>query len=345
MDVVSEQFCHLQADRIEQIRYEFGRYIKDLDRLRETLAPSGAPGTIVTSAPIVQEVTPDGFPVVPNISFEQLKKKELEDLMRNYLNKHYRMSLMPPLTPVPDISTELACGRNHVPMNALATNTTDFVSAEYLPNAITICDPRNMRKEDIQSFFGHIKQRQDQYGAENAFRFRKALGRDQEHLEINYPDPVPLHHDHGQQSPRKLPKKRGKGKAKGPTLTPGTMPSGISAPDTPAPNTPAPDTPAPDTPAPDTPAPGTSAPHISAPGTSAQPSTPAEFDVPMTIIGQAAMMTLVAKGHPPVLPLNGPNDGDPQYAVPVLALPLPSNDAEQPNVPIDPALLLNMHGT
>jgi hypothetical protein len=55
------------------------------------IMPGPAPG--VTPAAMSIDITPKGFPVLPDASFENFKKENLEDLMRNYLNIHYSISL------------------------------------------------------------------------------------------------------------------------------------------------------------------------------------------------------------------------------------------------------------
>ena len=222
--------------------------------------------------------------------------------------------------PVADTSTELACGRNHVPFSSLTTNTMEFVSPEYLPEDLSIRDPRNMKKHEIQSFFAHIKHRQDHHGAENAFRFIKALGKNQETLGTDYPDTTHL----TQAQVQLLPKKR-KGKEKAPdAVALNTRKSALNT-RTSALNTDV-------TSALDEPAPT---------------DTSHNDDAPMAIIDQASMMALVAQGYPPVPPLNGPNDGDPQYAVPTAtlqklnlqALPSRSNAGRHEDMPVDPLLV------
>ena len=86
---------------------------------------------------------------------------------------------------------------------------------------------------------------------------------------------------------------------------------------------------------PATPAPAPSAHH--------QPTA----DSAMTIIDQASMASLIADGYPPAPLLNGPNEGDPMYAVPtadlrrlnMLSLAFRSEPEQHDDIPIDPDLL------
>ena len=163
------------------------------------------------------------------------------------------------------------------------------------------------------AFFAHIKQRQDQHGTDNSFRFQKVLGKHQETIDASYPTP----RDQIYTSPRK---QKGKEKA-GPMLGLRHTESaqGASALHKPAQNVSAQDV---------------SSSHQLAQGTSARGNH-------LTLIDQASMAKLLRQGHAPVPPVNGPNDGEPQYAVPVTAL----NLLEHPpiingdGIPVDPALL------
>src|SRR6266704_252111 len=120
MGVDAQQFTTLHKDKMSAIQLQFGKYIKDLQWLRQLSGLAPAPASMPDSfvklgqpsalapgirqllgpalvpgsmpAPFVIEITPKGYPVVPDISFEKLKKEELEDLMRNYLSKHYSAS-------------------------------------------------------------------------------------------------------------------------------------------------------------------------------------------------------------------------------------------------------------
>jgi len=59
----------------------------------------------------------------------------------------------------------------HVPFTRLASRSTDYIEDRYVPYEFVWKDPRNMSKETILELCNHIRQRQDQYGAEEGFRF------------------------------------------------------------------------------------------------------------------------------------------------------------------------------
>jgi hypothetical protein len=184
-----------------------------------------------------------------------------------------------------------------------------------------ISDPRNMKKHEIQLFFAHVKQRQEHHGAENAFRFMKALGKNQELVETSYPSSTPL-----QQDSEKLKKQRAKGKQKATSME-------LTSP---VPNAPALFTWTPDIPAMD---------RQPAQSTSAQQPPASSIDSQTTTIDLRQRNELEAKGHPTIWASNGPADGFPVFAVPAMLaqqfklLPVPSLSEPQHDIPIDPSLL------
>jgi hypothetical protein len=67
----------------------------------------------------------------------------------------------------------LASGHHttHVPYGSLAKGTPRFINAEYLPISFIICDPRNLKKEEIRHFLEHLQSRQATHNADQVFRF------------------------------------------------------------------------------------------------------------------------------------------------------------------------------
>ena len=85
MGVDAEPFTTLYQDQMMSIRLHFIQYIKDLQQ-RKQMPADDMPVRRVIS------ITPRGFPLVPDIAFEDASKDELEDMMRDYLSKHYSMA-------------------------------------------------------------------------------------------------------------------------------------------------------------------------------------------------------------------------------------------------------------
>ena len=183
------------------------------------------------------------------------------------------------------------------------------MSQAYLPESFIICNPRNLKKHEIQSFFQHLKVQQDVHGAKDAFQFSKYKGNDCECHDAGYPKTAGLQQEPARASPRKHNAKKGKEKVSAHAMALDTMAPKMLALYAPAPNLSAPET---------------SAQNTVAPDTAAQSKMSTGFmlavaEAPM-VINQASMMALVAQGYLPVPLLNGPNKGEPQYMVPALAL-------------------------
>jgi hypothetical protein len=75
----------------------------------------------------------------------------------------------------------------HPPYKEISTKQTLFIDNKYLPKKTKIKQPRNLSKLEIHHIFKHISQRQEQYGAEDAFKF-KHIKRNKNILISQYPD-------------------------------------------------------------------------------------------------------------------------------------------------------------
>ena len=71
--------------------------------------------------------------------------------------------------------TELASGysKYHVPFSQLAGNVSTYIDPRYLPDGIAFKDPRNMVKPHILAFCNHIRKRQERHGVADAFLFKR----------------------------------------------------------------------------------------------------------------------------------------------------------------------------
>lgn len=201
------------------------------------------------------------------------------------------------------IELELASGSysEHVPFGSLKNNRGKFIDDEYWMHDITIADPHNMRKQDIQTFLDHVKQRQHVQGPHNAFRFRAYQKRNKWYSAL-YP---------GEDTPeaQELPESNITDKPSNGNGTSGediavhlaTALESVQAPH--LPSAPQPD------PAPDT---WSSAidPILIGPGDN------------HVMVNEATMVALRNrnKGLLGVIPINGPNEGQPVYPVPVAEL-------------------------
>ncbi|KAF8809692.1 hypothetical protein BYT27DRAFT_7254409 [Phlegmacium glaucopus] len=108
------------------------------------------------------QLDPNRFPIAPRFaSWNKVSKEDLERLYRMYITQHYR----------------LACSDRHrqAPFQRIAARPSDFIDAEYLPNGITISDPRSMKLEAVVKLFQNITIREEAHGIPNAFRFKAIL--------------------------------------------------------------------------------------------------------------------------------------------------------------------------
>jgi hypothetical protein len=207
-----------------------------------------------------------------------------------------------------------------VPYSSLAEDTLKFVDAKYMPTGFNICDPRNLKKKQLQSFFEHIQSRQTTQSADQVFRFshfqtrrhsqlQKALYGDQE--------VIPAVMSSNARPARQKAKDNTRGHDKDLENFQSTAASGHNLTDI----------------------------------ASSETSNIAPSQESTTIINQRQMSRLLPHGYLTPIPINGPNDGPPQYEVPVetldiLSVPtpeLPSTDLNLPGSPnmlaVDPVLL------
>jgi hypothetical protein len=61
------------------------------------------------------------------------------------------------------------------PFEKIASSTSLFIDAEYLPDGIKINDPRSMKLKDMKDFFTHVGNRERCHGIREAFQFKKVL--------------------------------------------------------------------------------------------------------------------------------------------------------------------------
>jgi len=57
----------------------------------------------------------------------------------------------------------------------MSANIADFVNARYQPNNMSIQYPRNMKRHEIITFFQHMSVRQEKFTASDVFRFKQVL--------------------------------------------------------------------------------------------------------------------------------------------------------------------------
>lgn len=71
----------------------------------------------------------------------------------------------------------------------MKSDTASFIADEYRPPGITFQDPRNMHLDDIRKVLKHCYVRQAESGPESSFRLKMFIGPKRRRLFAEYPDP------------------------------------------------------------------------------------------------------------------------------------------------------------
>lgn len=200
-------------------------------------------------------------------------------------------------------------------------DTSSFIAQEYLPDGVVLQDPRNMHLNDIRKFLRHCYSRQAESGPESAFRFSLYVGRKRKQLSADYPDT-----SNKERNRRK--KKKGKGKQREDSLE-GLIQIDQS----------------------EEPLPVTEEQNTNPGPSNIRLQTISGTRNGLVRIDMGQMLKLKDMGYEALGPVNGPNEGYPEYEVPtaVLAMlkraPHPSEPESAmrhdtiPDSVIDPALL------
>lgn len=184
-------------------------------------------------------------------------------------------------------SAVLASGKKtrQVPYGAMKKDIAAFVPAECLPTGTVISDPRNMNLDDIRNVLQHCYTRQVNVNAESAFRFLVVIGPKRKHVHVNSPG------SNGDElnSRKERRKKKGKGKELADPFV-GLLKIN------PDPTTTV----------------GTEHPLI---GSSDQIQS-RQLPTRLVRINMGVMVQLKEMGYPVSGPINGPNEGLPEFEVP-----------------------------
>ncbi|GLB43116.1 hypothetical protein LshimejAT787_1300170 [Lyophyllum shimeji] len=282
MGVVRQPFKYLYKDMIKEMSLKLMGYVRSL---KESLTPEPL-NTSATPYPLQIKSGEGGFPEVPTVTKDQYTKTELVLLLRKYW--------------------KLASGRSQtrVPFAAISANVAAFVAPEYLPEDrnITIQDPQNMRKAEIEELLQFWKAREVSHGVHSAFRWTAYVKNN-----VRLPAEYGARYDVATATAATKAKRQRRAKAKNP------KPSAARS------------------------APAHAA---SLGGVTAEPQAmqvrngTAAADPPViqtaaglipdedthVMVTHAQMQELVKNGYRAVTPLNGPADGDgdgPQYCIPL----------------------------
>lgn len=190
MGIPSASFLDTYPDEVKSMKLSMMNYIKAL-RTRQTHPdlPFGL-GKGTGHPKIDLQITPGGYPILPvPLPSENWGKKEWENLFTMYIGKHYGKFHSCGRGREFIGFVELATGgkTTHPPYKDISTRQTLFIENKYLPKKTKIKQPRNLSKLQIQQIFSHISQRQEQYGPEDAFKF-KSIKRNKKISVSQYPD-------------------------------------------------------------------------------------------------------------------------------------------------------------
>ena len=205
---------------------------------------------------------------------------------------------------------------SRVPYTAMEANIESFIQAEYRPPGLVFKDPRNMHQMDIMKLLMLWFGWQEEDGPESVFRFQLVVGPNRMLVDAVYPGsqdrPSPkvrkrrtrkkeARHDGGSLGTKRTRKGKGKGKERQLPELDGL----ISMPQLQAQSPPV------------IPGCGSGNRLISsaAPGVGFDELVdPA--NVPMVLVDMGDMQRLNNMGYKPFGPVNGPNEGPPEYLVP-----------------------------
>ncbi|KAJ3561765.1 hypothetical protein NP233_g9994 [Leucocoprinus birnbaumii] len=156
MGVTTSSFLVQYDDQITLMLRRLGEYIKSLQNLKN------------------QSGIVPGIPDSSRRWIASVGKRKLVTLMREFLNAHY----------------VLASGRKRkrVPFLTLEENASLFIEEEYLPASFAMKDPHNLRKEAMEAFFDLVQKRQMERGESDSFRFHAYEVEKGELVPAEYPE-------------------------------------------------------------------------------------------------------------------------------------------------------------
>lgn len=194
----------------------------------------------------------------------------------------------------------------------LENDTNQFIEPKYLPRGMKLKDPRNMTKAHLLAVTEHINARDDKYGTHDAFQFKKYYDGTKlvpaENRDLDGQNNVDEERATARAEKARAASKARKARTQKAKVSKGKQREGPQAPQ------------------PLNPGeqsrrlqPSNIDPRLLAADTRRPGDTDRDFDSepegPTRQIGSVEMEVLLKLGHPPVVPMNGPNDRLPQYQV------------------------------
>ncbi|KAF8958980.1 hypothetical protein BDZ97DRAFT_1923291 [Flammula alnicola] len=293
MGIPARSLIDSHPEEISKMKLLLMDYMKTL-RTKAQVPVAGGIGTNPGLQKVLLTTTSEGYPMLPEPwrNGDESKKK-LEELFSLYIGRHYKLATN---------------GRTvHPPYAAIIENHAAYFSPEYLPPSFTVKHPRNLTKLSLEAFFDHIEARQKDHGPTGAFRF-KSIKHGDTLLPAKYPaSAADAGAGAGAAGRRKAKTRKTKTTAKKTKRTKAAntkkAPNPVNDPNTSATSS------------------------HQGPGAGAVPSeerlpdattdlTNSEAgDNSFVIVNEYVMAQIHAAGYPMPLPVNGPADGLPKYAI------------------------------
>ncbi|KAJ3484565.1 hypothetical protein NLJ89_g11969 [Agrocybe chaxingu] len=174
-DSMKTHLCHPRAQNFTMknpalVRELKAKLLEYIAAVREDVVSIAAEAGAAAGGPTVEhpdleiKLTDEGFPIVlpllsPGALQQEQFKKEIEPVLRDYMNHHYY----------------LASGRTrrHVAYDTVQANQDLFIESQYLPPGMIFKDPCSMRLQDVQQLLAFLRQCQQDVGPAAAFRWSR----------------------------------------------------------------------------------------------------------------------------------------------------------------------------
>lgn len=179
MGVPSALFIDTYEDDIHSMKLSMLEYVIALQTKKDMPdVPFGAGaghGNNRDGPKIVLETSHSGFPILPiPLPSQSWNKHDWEQLFTTYMGRHYcKPKQMFPFQMF-TYGIDLATGgkSSHLPYADIEQRQTAFIETKYIPATIKIRQPRNMTKPVIQELFQHLSRRQEMDGPDRTLIFK-----------------------------------------------------------------------------------------------------------------------------------------------------------------------------
>ncbi|KAF8804320.1 hypothetical protein BYT27DRAFT_7213959 [Phlegmacium glaucopus] len=153
MGIPAQSFADMHKDKIDELKRHLMDYVKSLQQMTGLVSDAEARDSRALPPEWQVQITEDGYPRVPHpVPLEDLRKGELDEVLRSYLGWHYSVYY-------------------HMLLDMVDYQPADFV----------IKDPKKLTKNRIIELLRHILHRQETVGVQDVFRFQIYINKTGEH--------------------------------------------------------------------------------------------------------------------------------------------------------------------